>query len=151
MTSAPKLSQVLRISLQPSKRLAVSLAALHALALVSACVSLTGWPLVLVAAGVVLSAVHGTGEALQLWPGTPRSLEIHADGRAAWRDGGNRWHDCRVARATYVSAHLVVLGLQGEGWRARWLSLLADSADSESLRQLRVRLRWPPGADTAVE
>jgi len=149
VTTAPNIGQVLRISLAPSKRLAVSLAALHVLALISAYMSLTGWPLALVAAGVVLSAVQATGDALQMWPGCPRNLEIQADGRAAWRDGGNRWHECRVARSIYVSAHLVILGLRSEGWRARWLTLLPDSADPESLRQLRVRLRWPPAVQPA--
>lgn len=136
-------SGVQGIALRPSRLLAGALALLHLLALASAWISLEGGALALVAAGIALSAAQTVAQALQLWPGSARRLRLHPDGHADWVDSRDRWHPCRVSPASYRSPYLVVMGLRGEAFRARWLALLPDSADAEDLRRLRVWLGWP--------
>jgi len=101
----------LRFPLQSSRILAVLLALLHFFALFSAAASLEGWPLVLVEAGVGLSAVGAIGEALQRWPDSALELELHEDGRAAWRDRRGIWHEGKLRNSSYVSSWLLIVAL----------------------------------------
>ncbi|MBI4291115.1 MAG: hypothetical protein HY661_06530 [Betaproteobacteria bacterium] len=128
----------LRFPLQSSRILAVLLALLHLFALFSAAVSLAGWPLVLVEAGVCLSAVGSIGEALQRWPGSALELELREDGGAAWRDRRGIWHEGNLRNSNYVSSWLLIVALAPR----RLLVLLSDAAAPEDLRKLRVWLRW---------
>jgi hypothetical protein len=153
--------------LQSSRILAALLALLHLFALFSAAVSLEGWPLVLVEAGVCLSALGAIGEALQRWPDSTLELELHEDGRAAWRDRRGVWHEGNLRNSNYVSSWLMIVALafpaaspeartgphgpvslwsfaRAFGWpaRRRLLVLLSDAAAPEDLRKLRVWLRW---------
>lgn len=132
----------LRFPLQSSRILAVLLAFLHLFALFSAAVSLEGWPLILVEAGVCLSAVGAIGEALQRWPGSALELELHEDGSAAWRDRRGIWHEGKLCNSSYVSSWLLIVALAVPGAPRRPLVLLADAAAPEDLRKLRVWLRW---------
>ncbi|HEY6239806.1 MAG TPA: protein YgfX [Burkholderiales bacterium] len=138
MSAAP----TLRFDLKPSIRLAGVLLLAHVLALAALWVSLAGWARYLAACGILLSAAACLAAALHRSSRTAVSLELHADGRASWRDRSGGWHEGRLAGDHFVSAALVVLGLvQPEGDR-KSLVLMADSASPEDFRRLRVWLRW---------
>ncbi len=132
----------LRFPLQSSRILAVLLALLHLFALFSAAVSLEGWPLILVEAGVCLSALGTIGDALQRWPDSALELELHEDGSAAWRDRRGQWHEGKLRNSNYVSSWLLIVALAVPGAPRRPLVLLPDAGSPEDLRKLRVWLRW---------
>ena len=132
----------LQIELKPSLRLAGLLGAVHIMALAAAWLSLEGWPRVLVACGLLLSAMGCLAESFHRSSRAAVSLELLDDGRASWRDGSARWHEGRLGDHHFVSAALVVMRLdQTQGGR-KWLVLAADSGAPEDLRRLRVWLRW---------
>ncbi|HYQ94830.1 MAG TPA: protein YgfX [Burkholderiales bacterium] len=135
-------ASTLQLDLKPSLRLAGLLLAVHALALVAACVSLAGWPRVLVGFGVLLSGAGCLAEVLQRSPRAAVALELREDGGASWRDLGGAWHEGRLRSDHFVSAVLVVMGLDVAGHGRKWLVLLGDSALPEDFRRLRVWLRW---------
>ena len=137
--------KILRVSLRPSALLASLLILVHVLALGALTVSLEGLPLALSAAGVVFSALGTAGEALQRWRDSPMAIELRDDGRAAWRDRGEQWHETGLAPGGYVSPWLVILPLEGSGGRRKWLVIGPDAAPGEDLRRLRAWLRWRGG------
>ena len=130
------------VAVRPSRILAGVLAALHASALAAALASLSGVPMVLTCFGIVLCAVGVLAEALGLLPSSVRSLELQEDGSGMWRERSGRQYPVQSTRASWVSGGLVVLGLRTGRWRMRWIVLMPDSAPAESLRRLRVWLRW---------
>ncbi len=132
----------LRVELRHSFQLAGLLSAAHVLALVSAWISLAGWPLYLVMAGILVSATSYFTETFHRSAGAVTALELHADGRAAWRDRGGDWHECRLRRDNFVAVPLIVIGLDQAKATCRWIVLLPDSAPADELRRLRVWLRW---------
>lgn len=114
---------------------------------------------------IVSCACALAGPVFRRLPSSILALEWQADGgwRARRRDGGEEI--LRLLPDSYVHPRLVVLNFRqvGEGGRARWRAflsapsprllvlladrgrrsvvLLADSADDDTLRRLRVRLR----------
>jgi hypothetical protein len=114
------------------------------MALGAAWMSLSGMPLILSATGVALSGVWTVGDALLLWPSSVIRFELEDNGSGRWFDRRGREHRINSTRTTWVSADLVVLGMQGSRWRTRWLVLLPDSAAKEAMRRLRAWLRWRP-------
>lgn len=135
-------SPSLRIELKPSLRLAGALASAHLLALAGAAAALGGWPLLLVAAGIVLSCAITVAEALQRTARSARALELRAEGPCAWRDGAGRWHEGTLHGQRFIAPGLIVLPLKEGALRRKWIVLLPDSSDGESLRRLRGLLRW---------
>jgi hypothetical protein len=120
------------------------LACCHLAAFVAALASVSGAPLVLIIIGVIVSGACTVADALLRMPSSVQCFELEEDGSGRWRDRAGRLHTVRRTRASWVSAGLVVLGLQTGAWRTRWLVLLPDSAASDALRQLRVWLKWRP-------
>lgn len=140
----------LRIELRRSLQLAGILLFAHVLALASAWISLAGWPLFLVGGGILVSAASRFTAAIHRSRGAVTALELHAEGRADWRDREGDWHEGRLRRAHFVSAVLIVIGLDQSERSRRWIVLLPDSAPADELRRLRVWLRWGtpgPGKD----
>ena len=135
-------ASTLQLDLKPSLKLAGLLLAAHALALAATWVSLAGWPQVLVGFGILLSASGCLSEVLHRSPRAAVSLELREDGRASWRDRNGAWHEGRLRSDHFVSAALVVLGLDQTGRGHKWLVLMGDSALPEDFRRLRVWLRW---------
>jgi hypothetical protein len=132
------------VVLKPSRTLAAILGTVHGLALAAAIASLSGMPLVMICIGVVLSAGATVADALLRLPSSALSFDLDEDGTGRWRDRAGREHPVRAANATWVGAGVVVLGLRQSRWKAKWLVLLPDSAAGESLRRLRVWLKWRP-------
>jgi len=135
-------NSTLRVELRHSFQLAGLLSVAHVLALGSAWISLAGWPLYLVIAGVSISAASCFTETFHRSTDTVTALELHAEGRAAWRDRDGNWHECRLRRDNFVSVPLIVIGLAQSKPNRRWIVLLPDSAPADELRRLRVWLRW---------
>ena len=142
-------SPSLRVELKSSFLLGGVLGSVHLLALTAAAISLHGWPLFLLGAGILLSGVAVTAEALFCAAAAARGLELRADGQCAWRDGGDRWHESRIVEPRFVAGGLIVLGLRTNAQKRKWIVLLPDSSDRESLRRLRVWLRWSAQAHAA--
>ena len=135
-------ASTLQLDLKPSLKLAGLLLVAHAVALAAVWVSLAGWPRVLVGFGILLSGTGCLAEVLHRSPRAAVSLELREDGRAAWRDRNGGWHEGRLRSDHFVSAALVVLGLDQTGRGRKWLVLMGDSALPEDFRRLRVWLRW---------
>jgi toxin CptA len=126
------------IELKPSRRLGLLLAGMLLLAL--AAISLAALPGSL-QWGLGLAV---TGLGVRGWRGsTPIArLRIAADGRLQWRDDMAEWRAAEILGDSFVSAALIVMRLRTADRRVLALVLLPDSADAESLRRLRVSLRW---------
>jgi hypothetical protein len=133
--------QSLRIELGRSVLLAGVVGAAHAAALVATAASLRGWSLILVAAGIALSAAASLALALHRSAAAAREIELHEDGRCAWRDGDGRWHEATDRRLHFVSPWLIIVALRTELSRSKWIVIFPDSSDRESLRRLRAWLR----------
>ena len=140
------MTPALQIRLRPSVFLIGALGLLHGLALAAAWISLSGWPARLIAAGILLSAAGRIAEALQRTAQAAMELEMHAGGRAAWRDRLGSWHDCSLGTGHFVSPLLIIVDLQQPNRRHKRILLLPDSAPAEDLRRLRVWLRWRNGS-----
>jgi len=134
-------SQDLLVELRPSLLLAGAVALVHVCALAAAALSLHGGSLVLVATGILLSGAGALAAALQRGASAARGLELRGDGHCAWRDGGGRWHDASDRRLHFVSPWLIVVALRTKPSRPKWITVLPDSSDRESLRRLRAWLR----------
>ncbi len=117
------------------------LAGLHAAALAAAATSLSGWPLALIVAGILLSAAISIADALLALTSSVLAFELEEDGSGRWRDRAGLEHPVRSTRPSWVSPGLVVLGLKGAR-RTRWVVVMTDSAGAEPFRRLRVWLKW---------
>ena len=131
-----------RLVLQPSFRLAVCLGGLHLAALIAAIACLSGWPLLLVLSGILVSAASALGMTLLRFPGAIVEIELQEDYSARWRDCSGSWHAGRLARDGYVSAWLMLMALDEEqGSSRRWVVMGGDSAPQGALRALRMAMR----------
>jgi hypothetical protein len=114
----------------------------HALALWAVWASLASWPRYLAGVAIVASLVATFRRALLRSGQQTVSLELHEDGRAAWRSRAGTWHEGRLGSAHFVSGILVVVELKRPGGGPNRVVLLADSAGKDDLRRLRVWVRW---------
>lgn len=121
---------------RPSRVLAGVLGMVVALAVLAVALAALPWP---------VQAALVAGVAAVAWfawrrERSVRRLRLPADGTLQlWLD--DDWHDAEIDAASFASPLLLVLRLRGE-FGAMSLTLLPDSADAESLRRLRVRIRW---------
>jgi hypothetical protein len=136
------LSPTLTLFPKRSRILLLALAGMAATALGCAWLSLSGVPLLLVAAGVVLAFLLHPAGALPRKGRSLRCLELGAQRAARWQDGLGRWHEATLLPDAYVSRWLIVLNLAEGGRRSQSVVLLPDSAPADALRQLRVWVRW---------
>jgi hypothetical protein len=145
------LTQAIRLELRPSRWLIGGLVMLHAASFAAAFVSLSSWILLLVAAGVAMSAVVTTRSALLNLPDSVRGLEFTGDRNVRWRGNDGNVHEAILAEEGLVCSWLVILALDPVDPGAashtvrRWIVLAQDSANQEVLRQLRVWLRARDG------
>lgn len=140
MSQAP-----IRVCLRPSPVLASLLVIGHLLGFLAVGISLDGPALGLAGAGVLLSAIWTTGEALQWWADAPLEIELRDGGRGAWRDRQGDWHETRLATGGYVSPWLILVPLARISGRRKWVVIPPDGASREERRRLRVWLRWRNG------
>ncbi len=110
----------------------------HGLALAAAWIVLGGWLLWPVLAAILVSLAA----ALASVGRQPAALELREDGKASWKDRSGGWHEARLGTDHFVSPVLVILELSAGNGGTRRVILLADSAEPDGLRRLRVWLRW---------
>ena len=73
-------------------------------------------------------------------------LELREDCSVSARSRAGRWLGYEVSGTSFVSPHLTVLNLHADApWRARSVLITPDSLDADSVRRLRVWLRWRCG------
>lgn len=110
----------------------------HGLALAAAWITLGGWLLWPVLAAILVSLAIALASAGR----QPAALELREDGKASWKDRSGAWHEARLGRNHFVSPILVVLELAAGNRSPKRVILLADSAEPDGFRRLRVWLRW---------
>lgn len=110
----------------------------HGLALAAAWTTLGGWLLWPVLAAILVSLAIALASAGR----QPAALELREDGKASWKDRSGAWHEARLGRNHFVSPVLVVLELAAGNRGPKRVILLADSAEPDGFRRLRVWLRW---------
>jgi len=135
----------LSVRLQPSPIFAALIVVLHVLAGIALGVSLEGAALALALAGVALSALRAAGDALGRWPDSALTIELREDGRAAWRDRRERWHEAAIGGGGYASPWLIVVPLAGPGRVRKWIVIGPDAASASDRRSLRSWLLWRRG------
>ena len=138
-----------RIVLQPSRRLALLLLSAHGLAIFAAQSSLSAAPLVLVIFGVLISASWSVANAMLWLPDAVMHIEIHSGGNGHWFDRQGTAHAVDGIKASWCGEFLIIIGLGLAGSKYRWVILLPDSAEADTLRCLRVWCRWRPDQDAA--
>ena len=106
---------------------------------------LEGFALGSAAAGVLLSAIWTTGQALQQWADSPLEIELREDGTGTWLDRRSRRHEIRVLPGGYVSVWLIIVLFTDSNGRRKWVVIPPDAAGDDDRRRLRVWLRWRPG------
>jgi len=134
----------LSLSLRPSRRLALYLAAAHVVA--AGAVLASALPAWLTA---LLVGLVGASLARQRRPMPVAGLVLRGEGRIDTVAADGATAEAAIHPHTLVLAGLVVL-LYRQGGRLRALTLLSDSLDAEEFRQLRVWLRWRAAAGTAA-
>lgn len=139
------MAERLSLRLGPSRLLAAVLGGAHLVA--AAALWLAAVPVVYALVCSVALSVHLVWvvrrDALCIDSHALVELDVDDDGSvfASTRAGVRR--DYRVCGSSFVSPLLAVLNLRTEG--RRWthhILIVADSVDAESLRRLRVWLRW---------
>lgn len=126
------------IELKPSRRLGLLLLGMTGLAWAAI------WLAALSAGSQAALGMAVAGLGAWGWQRASRrdALRIAPDGRLQTQDGEEAWRDVEVMGDSFVSTALIVLRYRTPGGQVRTLTLLPDSADADSLRRLRVSLRW---------
>lgn len=132
------------VLIRPSPQAAVLVGTIHALAAVAVFAALPTVAALICILGLTVSAIVQVGGLLQWRRSSVRELALRPDGGAAWREGDGVWHVAQTVSGGVLAPWLLVIGLQGPGGRFRSLLVLPDALTGESLRALRVWLRWRP-------
>lgn len=136
---------MLKLSLRPSRRLAVLLVLAHLAA--------AGAALVVeipVALKIALTLLVSASCAASLYgPALLRSdeaivgLEIGEGTGLSFQTRRGEWREGTLSGSSFVAPYLVVLNVRAPGRRfARHVVIMPDSIDAEDFRRLRVRLWW---------
>jgi toxin CptA len=124
--------------LKPSRRLGLLLLGMAVLALFA--IWLAALP------GAVQLALAVFVIVISVWRGRQarftQAMRLQADGQLQYRDASGEWNDLEVLGDSLVSPACVVLRYRTADRRKHTRVLLADSADADALRRLRVSLRW---------
>lgn len=71
------------------------------------------------------------------------ALEFAENGGVCYQTRQGPWHAARVLPSSVVMPELTILNLRcDDSGRVRHVVLMFDSADADTYRRLRVRLRW---------
>lgn len=134
--------ETLHINLGASRRLAAVLAAMHVFAsLMLGLASPVLWLAAPVLAGSLAYVLHR--EVLRLSPASIVAFTLHADCRCEFRTRSGAVQEAQLLGSSFVAPWLTVLNLKTADSRlARHVVIVADAADSEIFRKLRVRLKW---------
>lgn len=125
----------------PSRRLGVVIFLTHCLAAFACVAAFQGVVLFLLLAGVVLAGARELALALHWTRDSIVSISFSQDDSGEYVSRTGTRHALSAIRASWVSPIAVVLQLIGPQRDSRWLVLLSDASDEESLRRLRRRCR----------
>ena len=136
---------MLKISIKPSRRLALVLCAAHAAA--ASAVLIVDFPIWLkIVLVLIIGASSGAylyGTALRRSSGAVVGLEISDDGALSFQTRCGEWREGRLLGSSFVSPYLTILNIGTEGkFFARHVVIMPDCVNAEDFRRLRVRLRW---------
>lgn len=142
-----------KIELQPARRLAWLLAAVHLGALLLlATLPLAWWAAAVFAALLAASAIRTISrQALRRGAHAVTAMELADREQVRVRTGDGTWHGGLLLGTSTVGASLTVLNIRLEGLGMQHVLITGDGIDGDDFRRLRVWLRWgprPPGADT---
>lgn len=136
---------MLKVSINPSRQLALLLCIAHAAAAGASLVAdaaigvkVTAVLLIAVSCGISLygPALLRSGKAIV-------ALELAADGSLTFRTRRGEWHEGRLLDSSFVTPYLTVLNVAAAGSAlTRHVVILADSVAPDDFRRLRVWLRW---------
>jgi len=138
------LNDRLRVQLGPSRWLAATVIVAHAAALAAAVAGLPAPAALIVAAGLLASAIEHVRRALQHSPLAVAGLEFDAGGGVAIAGPATDWSPARLTDAAVPTPWLAVVRLRDALGRRRTALVLPDALAPESFRRLRVWLRWRP-------
>jgi toxin CptA len=144
-TSAGRYPSMVRLTIKRSRLLAAAFAVVHVLA--AATLVPLDFPL---AAKIAVAVLILTSLASSMWrhallryKGSIAGLQVRDMETASFQTRDGLWHEARILGTSYVTPGLTVLNLRTAGARlARHVFLVADNANREDFRQLRVVLRW---------
>jgi hypothetical protein len=134
----------LRMTLRPSRSLATAIVIGHGMAIVAAFFGLPLSAASIVAAGLVLSAVHHLRLALHRSPLAVVGLEFMDHGGIAVAGPAGDWSPATLRSAAVPVPWLVALTMRDAQGRKRAVCVLPDAANADALRRMRVRLAWFP-------
>ena len=143
---------MLKISIKPSRRLALFLCCAHAAA--AAAVLVIDLPLWL---GIALLLIIGTscgvyvyGSALRRGGGAVVAIEIDDDGALSFQLRRGEWREGMLLGSSFISHYLTILNIKtGGDFFARHVVIVPGCLDAEDFRRLRMRLRC--GAHDAAQ
>lgn len=136
---------VMHLKLRRSYRLASLLAIAHAAAggALLSCDVLLDVRLILACAVALSFVVSVRRAALLNTRDSIVALEWSEDGGVNFQTRDGIWHSARLLPTTFVTAPLTIINLRAaDRPRVRHVVLMADSADGDAYRRLRVRLQW---------
>ena len=144
-----------RIELQPARRLAWLLGAVHLGALLLlAMLPMAWWASTVLAALLVASALRTISrDVLRRGPRAVTALEFADREQVQIRTGDGNWHGGRLLGTSTIGASLAVLNIRLEGQGIQHVVISRDGIDGDDFRRLRVWLRWgprPAGADAEL-
>lgn len=142
------------IRLRPSRRLAVYLIFIHAIAVIGVVATpLSTYLGVALVAVAAICLVHGLRRYVLLWsPRSVTALIFDCDGVWSLEFGDGSVFDATLRPGALIHPRLMVLSFRCSRWGGSVL-LIGDNADPDQVRRLRVRLRLNggSGADQAQD
>lgn len=136
---------MLDLKLLPSRTLVFLLAMAHLLSL------LVVWLLPLTQAAQIIASLlvaassgfYLRRDGLLAAASSILQLRLDPECNCTYQTRNGTWQEARLLGSSMVSPWLSVLNLSPENsWLTRHLVILPDSADAETLRKMRVLLRW---------
>lgn len=143
-----KPSAMLDLKLRPSRTLAFLLAVAHLLSLLAVWL-LPLVPAIQIGGNLLLAASLGfylRRDGLLAAAGSIQQLRLDPECNCTYQTRNGTWQDARLLGSSMATPWLTVLNFStGKSRLARHVVIFPDSADTESLRKLRVLLRWKCG------
>ena len=139
---------MLRVSLKPSRQLALFLLAGHLVA--AACVlsvALPLWLRILLLGLLLLSLSHSLlSQAWRLWPFSIVDLQFERDGAVFMQYANGKILEVQVLGSSFVAQYLSIILLKSSrSWFTRSVVLTPDMLAPKLFRALRVWLKWQLG------
>lgn len=136
------MSAPIRVTVLPSRWLGLLILFSHCAAVLACFLATEGLVFAMLLAGVLLSGGRQLALAMQWSRDSVVVFSFAEDGTGEYRARDGSIHAFNGVHASWVSPIAIVLGFKGTQAVGRWLVLLPDACDADTLRMLRRRLRW---------